>query len=353
MNNEKYFLEKNEKMLFLEIKKGSKINNYSFQENVYLPVNSDDIVNRTKAGDNMEDIPVNLFIEGMFFVLGADPKFRYNGSYKKILKAVDGSDKYIKGKIFDCIKHEKYEDAYIMLKGLIIIEFSKDNCEKAMMLCESLRKINKVYNEELEELIIKSKSFEDFAAPYYYETILNNDKKNFEDARFTLNQYIALGGKVTEEIEEMKNNLDIVNKFSEAKEIVYDDPKKALELLLPLLDTLGDKVEVYYYIAVAYRILESHEKAIFYLNDALAINSDYVEVYNELGINYACIQNYERAIEYFRRVFEVTKALEVCTNLIMCYMNINDMKQAKAHLEIAKKLNPDDEIVKEIEKVLK
>jgi len=52
MSNENYFLEKLEKMLFLEIKKGSKINEYVFKDNIYLPVNSDKIVSKTKEGDD-------------------------------------------------------------------------------------------------------------------------------------------------------------------------------------------------------------------------------------------------------------------------------------------------------------
>ena len=60
MGNENYFLEKLEKMLFLEIKKGSKINEYTFKENIYLPVNSDKIVSKTKEGDDLSDIPVNF-----------------------------------------------------------------------------------------------------------------------------------------------------------------------------------------------------------------------------------------------------------------------------------------------------
>lgn len=353
MSNKNYFLEKVEKMLFLEIKEGSKINNYIFKENVYLPVNSDKIINKAKEGDDLSNIPVNFFIEGMAFVLGADNNFRFNKVYKEIIKSIHGSENYIKGKIFENIKTEKYEDGYIMTKGLLEIDMSKDVIEKAFLLANTLKDTNRIYKEELRELVDKGKSFMDYALPYYYETLIHNEEGEYDKAQFSINQYYALGGKATEEIEELKNNLDIVNKFNEGKELVYEEPKKALEVLIPLLDLLADKVEIYYYIAVAYRNLQSFEKAIYYLNEAVAIESDYVEVYNELGINYASLDDFERAIAYFKKVFEVTKALEVCTNLIMCYININDLKQAKIHLEIAKKINSEDEIVKELEKILK
>ncbi|MEG1254716.1 tetratricopeptide repeat protein [Clostridium sp.] len=353
MSNENYFLEKLEKMLFLEIKKGSKINEYTFKENIYLPVSSDKIVSKAKAGDDLADIPVNIFVEGMFYALGADKNFKFNDTYVEVIKSIPNSTNYIKGKIFENIKNEKYEDGYIMIKGLLQIETTKDILEKALILVDGIRKTNKVFKEEALILIEDAKRIQDYAEPYYYEAIINYEDKNFERAYFNINQYISLGGNITEEIEEIKANLNIINNFDKGKELVYEDSKKALEILLPLIDVLGDNAELFYYIAVAYRILQNYEKAIYYLNEALSIDSDYVQVFNELGINYACLNEFETAIKYFRKVFEVTSSIEVCTNLIMCYVNNKDLNQARIHLDIAKKLDPNDEIVKELDNMLK
>lgn len=353
MSNGNYFLEKLEKMLFLEIKKDSKINEYKFKDNIYMPVSSEKIVNKAKSGDNLQDIPVNLFVEGMFYVLGADEKFTHNGTYIEVIKSIPNSTNYIKGRIFDNIKNDKYEDAFIMLKGLLQVEVSKDNLEKALILADGLRKTHSVFKEEELKLIDLAKKYEDYAAPYYYDAIIKYEDGDMEKAFFNINQYIALGGKVTEEVEELKNNLSIINEYDHGKELVYEEPKKALETLLPLVDVLGNKAELYYYISICYRILQNYEKAIYYLNEALTIDSNYVQVFNELGINYACLNEFGEAIKYFRRVFELTSSIEVCTNLVMCYMNNNEMEQAKTHLEIAKKLDPNDEIVKELEVILK
>lgn len=353
MSNENYFLEKLEKMLFLEIKKGSKINDYIFNDNIYMPVSSEKIVDKAKSGDNLKDIPVNLFVEGMFYVLGADEKFTHNNTYIEVIKSIPNSCNYIKGKIFENIKDEKYEEGYIMLKGLLKVEMSKDNIEKALILSDGLRKTHTAFKEEELKLIELGKEYDEYPMPYYYDAIIKYEDGDIEKAYFNINQYIALGGKVTKEVTELKENLSIINEFDKGKELVYEEPKKALEVLLPLVDVLGNKAEIFYYIAIAYRILQNYEKAVYYLNEALAIDSNYVQVFNELGINYACLSEFEEAIKYFRRVFELTSSIEVCTNLIMCYMNNNDLNQAKIHLEIAKKLDPNDEIVKELEGILK
>lgn len=353
MSIESYLLEKLSKVLFLEIKQGSKINDFYFEENTYLPVIGDKVIEKSKQGDNLENIPVNMFVEGMYYVLGADKNFRFTETYKKLINSIPNSDKFIKGTIFKAIKEEKYEEAYLMLKGLIQLNNSIEIMDKAFLLVDALRSKNSKYKEEEVALINLGKEVVDYATPYYYEAILKNEDKDFESALFSINQYIALGGNVNDEISEMKSALETITQYDKAKEIVYETPKAALEILLPLLDTLGDSAELYYYIAVAYRILENHEKAIYYLNEALAISSDYIEVVNELGINYACLGDFNQAIQYFRKAFEVTKSIEICTNLVMCYANINDVKAAKLHLEIAKKLNPKDEIVLELEQMFK
>jgi len=352
MSIESYLLEKLNGILFLEIKAGSKINNFKFEENTYLPVKGDEVIEKSKQGDNLENIPMNMFVEGMFYVLGTDKNFKFNETYKKLINSVPNSDKFIKGVIFKNIKDNKYEDGYLMLKGLLEIENNEENFDKALLLVDALRNKNSKFKEEEIELIEKAKELKNYSRPYYYEAIIKKEEKDFTGALFSINQYLALGGESNSEVLELKASLETITKYDEAKEIVYDAPKEALEILLPLLDTLGDSAEIYYYIAVAYRILENHEKAIYYLNDALAISSDYVEVVNELGINYACINNYDFAIKYFRKAFEVTKSIEICTNLIMCYLNSNDLKSAKIHLEIAKKLDPKDEIVLELEEIL-
>ncbi|GAA0124700.1 tetratricopeptide repeat protein [Clostridium sp. CTA-19] len=352
MNNiESHFLNKLSKILFLEIKEGTKFNSYEFKENVYLPVRSEDVVGKAKDGDDLKNIPVTLFLEGIFFVLGCDKKFKFNEVYKEIIRDIDGSVKFIKGIIFNNVKNEKYEDAYILLKGLLETEKAKENYNKALLLVDGLRNKNTKYKEEELLLIEECKKIDDFSTPYFYEAILKKEDKDLEGALFAINQYISLGGEQTNDVLEFKNSLEIIGKYEDGKELVYEDPKAALEILLPLIDQLGNTVEIYYYVAIAYRVLENNEKAIYYLNEAQAINSDDVAVVNELGINLACIGDYQNAIRYFRAAFEVTKEVDICTNLIMCYLNLGDMEQAKVHLELAEKINPEDEVLKEIKKL--
>ncbi|MFU0823624.1 tetratricopeptide repeat protein [Clostridium sp.] len=357
MDAKAHFKDKLSNLLFLEMKKErvEAIFNAKFEENeeIYIPIATEDIINKVKEGKNVESIPIGFFIEGMIYVLGADEDFRFNNIYKKLINSVPKSSEFIKGKIAEKVKSKKYEEAYIMLKGFLQINKSKEVFDKLIILSDNLRASNDMYIEEELEIIHKAKSIEDYALPYLYEAMLERDKGDYYGALFSINNYISKGGEETAEIIEFKESLKIINEYDRAKKIVYEEPKEALQILLPMLDQLGDSSEIYYYIAIAYRILENFEKAIYYLQSSIEIDSSYPEVFNEMGINYASLGDFETAVKYLRKVFEATKSIEVCTNLIMCYINMGDYKQARLHLEIAKKINKEDEIVKELEIMLK
>ncbi|MGG7164300.1 tetratricopeptide repeat protein [Clostridium ihumii] len=353
MNIDSYLLDKLSKILFLEIKKGTKLGNYEFKENIYLPVKSEDVVGKAKDGDDLKNIPITLFLEGIFFVLGCDNNFKYNNEYKDIVMNIDGSLKFIKGNIFKNIKESKYEDAYILLKGLIKVEKLNTNYDKAFLLLEALRNTKLVFKEEELKLIDECKKIIGFSTPYLYEAIIKKEDNDYKLSLVALNEYLNLNGEKTNEVIELKDSLEIITSYNKGKEMVYSEPKEALKILLPLMDKLSDTVEIYYYIAVANRMLENYEKAIYYLNEAQMINNDDISVVNEMGINYASLGNYDSAIKYFRAAFEVTKAIDICTNLIMCYINIGDLKQVKLHIEIAEKLDSNDEVLKEIKSMLK
>ncbi|MCB2289061.1 capsular biosynthesis protein [Clostridium sp. CS001] len=348
-----YFAEKLATILFLEIKKNSKINEFVILEDIYFPVRTNEIIEKVKKNESFDNIPVNLFIEGMFYVLGADELFKYNKEYKEIIRAIPNSTGFIKGVIFQEIKNENYEEAYIILKGLLSIEENQENFDKIFMLVDKLRNTNVMFKEEEQELIQKAKEIPGYSNPYLYEALVFNSEKKYDLALIALSNYFANGGEQTTEIIELKNDMENVTKFQKAKEIVHDNPKAALEIFIPLMEQIGDSPDIYYHTAVAYRILKNYEKAIYYLNEAVVMDEDLIEVINEFGVNYACLENYETAIKYFRKAFEVTKSIEICTNLVMCYLNVKDFHQARMHLDIAKKINPEDEIVIQLENMLK
>src|SRR3712207_661305 len=143
MNIKPNFHDKLDTVLFLQIHKErlKELFNIDIDENMYMPIKSEEIVNDIKNGVDMNTIPLSYFIESMYFVLGADKDFKFSNVYKKMLLNIPETLKFIKGKIFINIDKKNYEEAYILLKGLLQMEESKDNFEKALMLVDKLRNL--------------------------------------------------------------------------------------------------------------------------------------------------------------------------------------------------------------------
>lgn len=354
MNIKSYFAGKLSKLLFLEVNKENikKIFKISLQEDIYIPIDAKYIVDNIKVQNNMDKIPIVYFIHGMAYMLGADENFKFNKYYKYIILQNENYNKFIKSIIGKNVKNKNYEEAYIVLKGLSQIEDTVEIYDKLIIMAEQIRKENKLYKEEELNIIQKAKLKSNYALPYLYESIIEKEDENYEKALSCINSYIAKGGKETLEVTDMKQWLKSEVDYVKGKELLEDNPMEALKYLIPLIDVLENNSSIYYYIAVGYRMIKNHEKAIYYLNEALSIDSDLVEVVNEMGINYASLGNYERAISYLRKAFEVTKSVEICTNLVLCYLNSGNLKDAKVHLEIAKKLDPKDQVVLELEEII-
>lgn len=354
MDEKSYFSDKLSSVLFLEINKDKLMSlfNLYLTENVYMPIKSSKIIDGIKSGNNLDEISINNFLEGMYYVLGIDENFKYCDIYVEMLLSYNQSIPFIKNIIFNEIKKEQYEDAYIFIKGLVNIEKNTENYEKLLYVADLLRTRDKAFTDEELAIIDKAKELENFSVPYLYEALINKDKTQYDAALFSINTYISKGGKQTAEISELIHSLKNIVNYEEGKALLSEDADKALKLLLPLLEEYSDNASLYYNIAVGYRILQNYEKAIYYLNEALELDDALVEVVNELGINYAFLGDFDKAIQYLRKAFEATKSVEICTNLIMCYLDAGDTEQAKNHLEIAKKLDSKDEIVMEIAALL-
>lgn len=336
------------KLLFLELKKGSYLGEYYINKEIYVPIKATSIIDDINKGGKMDKVPISAFIEGMTYVLGSDKEFKYNEDYIEILNSIEISVNVIKNKIFNEIQGKKYEEAYVLIKGLLNIEKSEDVYNKTFILLQQLKSLDKDYIEEEFEIIDEAKKLSNYAEVYLYEAIAYKDNKNFEKALVSIHTYLEMGGKETKEITELKEFLLNINQFNKGKELSMENPEEALKHLIPLIDYYSDSPNIYYYIAVSYRNLGNFEKAIYYLNEAATIDDAVIEVLNEYGINYASLGEFNKAISFFEKAFEAIKNVEICTNIVMCYLNIKDLENAEKFMKEAMKLDKEDEVVKEL-----
>lgn len=360
MNYKTMYKDKLSKLLFLEMnmdgfKRSINIPSYvSFENNdLYMPISAEYIASNANDEIKINNLPIYYFIEGMFIAFGADENMRYNKDYGIILSYIPNSEECIKSIIADRIKHDRLEDAYILLKGLYRYTREEEILIKLLAVGETIREKDSAFTELLlEDIDLCKEKFEKVPEPYLYNALILKDKGDFRGAQVEINEYLNKGGERNPQIEIILEDINNISNYEKAIELVKDDPKKSIELLKPLLDHFDKNPLIYYYLGVACRRLEKYRKAIFYLEKSLEIESGILEVVNELGMNYACVGEYEEAIKYFKKAFEASKEVEICTNIVMCYINLGDKENANLNLDIAKKLDPEDEIVKEIDAML-
>lgn len=352
--------EKLGKLLFLEMniegfKKTVGIPEYVTFKNkdLYIPISSEYISSNIENEIKIKNLPIYYFIEGMFLAMGSDETLRFNDDYELILDYIKDTESCIKSLISKNIEKDKLLDGYVLLKGYYNYSKDLDVMKKLLLVGESLREKDSGFNDILlEEIDYCEKGGLNIAEAYLYKAIVLKDKGDFSAAKVAMNEYHNRGGKVTPEVEIINKDIDNIFTYEKAIELLNEDPEESIEMLLKLTEEFDSNPLIYYYIALGFRKLEDYEKAIYYLKESLQIESGILEVVVELGVNYACIGEFNEAIKYFRKAFEASKEVEVCTNIVMCYLNLNDYENAKLHLDIAKSINSDDEIVKQLDKML-
>ena len=360
MDYKAVFKEKLGKLLFLELNWDGFKKSVGIPEGVslktkdlYMPISSSYVASHANDTYKISNLPIYYFIEGMLLSLGADENLSYCEDYIIIFNNLKDSEECGKALVANKIKSDELIDAYLLLKGLYLATGNEEYYKRLLLVGEAQREKDSAFSEIILIDIEEGKSeFIDLPDPYLYKAIILKSKGDFKGAKVEIKKYLNKGGGVTFEIKTIINDIDNVSSYEKAIELLDESPEKSIGLLLSLVDVFDSNPLLYYYLGVAYRKLDNYEKAIYYLNESLNIESGILEVVNELGVNYACLGDFETAIKYFKKGFEASKDVEICTNIVMCYLNLGDKENAKLHLDIAKKLNPEDEVVVDLDRIL-
>ena len=352
--------EKMGKLLFLEMNiKGFKesigIPEYVEFKNkdLYLPISTEYISSNIGNEIKIKNLPIYYFIEGMFIAFGCDENLRFNEDYELILDYIKDTENCIKSLISKRIEDKRYLDAYLLLKGYYTYSKDLDVMKRILLVGETIREEDSSFKDLLlEDIDYCINNNLKIAEPYLYQAIVLKNDGDFKAARVAINEYLNKGGKVTKEVEIIKADIQNISDYENAIEYLAEDPAKSIEILLRLAEEFEENPLIYYYLGIGFRKLEDYNQAIYYLKESVKRESGILEVIVELGLNYACINEFEEAIKLFKKAFEASRDVEICTNIVMCYLNLNDLENAKLHLDIAKNLNPDDEIVKQLETMI-
>lgn len=361
MDYKAVFKEKLSKLLFLELdwngfKKATGIipTTSIKADDLYIPISSNYLA--SNAGEEMKlgNLPIYYFIEGMLLALGADEDLKYCHDYIIILNNLKDSEECAKTLIADRIKKDELIYAYILVKGLVRMTEDEEYYKKMLLIGESIREEDSTFKKILlEDLEVGKEKYKDLPEIELYSAIIYKDENDYSKSKAYIKKYLDKGGQMTEEIKVLIKDIESISSYEKAIDLLETSPEKSIGILLSLIEDFDKNPLLYYYLGVAYRKIQNYEKAIDYLNESIRLESGILEVVTELGLNYACIGDFNASIKYFKKAFEASRDIAICTNLIMCYLNLGDAKNAKLHYDIAKELDSEDEVVKELESLIK
>ena len=148
----------------------------------------------------------------MFLAIGADKDLKYNDDYEVILSYIKDSDNCIRSIISNKIKEDKLVDAYLLLKGYYRVSKDIDVMKKLLLVGEGIREKDSGFKDILlTDIDYCESNLLKIPESYLYKALILKDANDYKSARVAINEYINMGGKITEEI---KGLLDDINNIS-------------------------------------------------------------------------------------------------------------------------------------------
>ena len=360
-----YLKKQTEKISFIELKKNSyiDINGYKIENNIPLPIVTLTLVDEIKSGNVYEEIKVSRLIEGIIYILGIDPEFKYSQEYKRILYKYDDNIKsYILYKGMQEMKNENYEDGMIYFRALI----SMNNDIKALFnygICLE-EKAKKYFNtgqkKEGEAFLIEStKNFESildidegYSLAYYKLGYHYRYYEQYQKARIVWEKFMNIE-KDIEMVEEIRKELELIidnADFEEGCNLIFTGKfDEALEILNKLKERCNDWWSLEYMIGLGYKGIGEYEESIKFFEKAIELNPNEVDVYNEFGISLYAIGHIEESIKVFDKAIEIdNKNYKTICNRGLVYLNLGIFDKATLDIDKAYELCPNDDTVKKL-----
>ncbi|MBU5427293.1 tetratricopeptide repeat protein [Tissierella pigra] len=356
-----YFKRQANRVTFMELKEDTTINikGYPINENIPLPIITDVLIDEIKEGNLEEEIKLEYIINGIVYLMGIDPEFKYIQDYKKIIMEYNEKvEEYI---FFQGIKRMEAKDhigGAICFRALKLI--NSKNLNGIFNYAFALEEISKEYFEkeqEKEGSIFLSKSTRElesildiddkYPLAYYklgYHYKFNNQ---YLKAKLIWTKYLTLDRdeirlqEIRGEIELIENDVALESGLSYLSREYFE---QALDVFLKLLPKFEKWWELKYLIGACYKGLGELEKAIDYFYESLDLYKEDSDVYNELGICLFTIEDLDNAIDVYTEGIEnIQNDYKLLFNRGLCYLQLGNLEKAYEDISEAVKLNPNDE----------
>lgn len=357
---DKYFKKKTDKITFMEFKNdvSTNIKGYPLDKDIPLPIITDILLSEIVEGNIEEEIKLGHVIEGIIYVMGIDPQFKYIEDYKNILMSYnEKAEDYIFYQGIKAMEEDDYEKGAIYFRALRYI--NPNNINGIFNYALILEGIAKVYLEKDDDkgMEFLKKSTNEL------ETILDIDDKyplayyklgyhykfsqQYLKAKLIWTKHLTLDRdelrlqEIRGEIELIDNDVLMETGLTYLAREYFD---KALDVFLKLLPKFDKWWELKYLIGASYKGMSDFENAINYFQEALNLHKTSSDVYNELGICLFTVGDMDNAIDVFSEGIEnIPDEYKLIFNRGLCYLQLGKLEDAYGDIKNAVELNPNDE----------
>jgi tetratricopeptide (TPR) repeat protein len=359
---EEFFKSKTDNLSFMHLKEEASVNirGYKISSDIPMPMLIDELVEEIKTNRAQEEIKITSFIDGMIYVIGVDPGFKYADEYKKILyKYNENIEDYILYKGIKFMDDNKIDDSLAFMKALVTLNNSniKGIFNYACALEEKANRLfkynqNKLAKKFLGEAVSQLEDITNiepnFSLAYYKLGYHYMHMKQFKKCQITWEKFLDLDDN-EDRIEEIEVNLakiqDDVTYEEGYYEILRGKAEVGLEKLLPLKEKYSDWWNLLFIIGLGYRQLGRFVEAKKEFENVLAIKPNQPDTLNELGLCLASLGEYEEAVNRFTQAINLRpNDYEIKCNRGMTYLKLGKLDEAAKDIEAAYKQNPNDEI---------
>ncbi len=356
-------------ILFVNLNKDIIIGGEVFlDKSIEIPIISNDLSNNIKEKKFDELINTEDLAKSMGYLLALDNEFKYIDEYKNFLLRVDKNIyKFYLSLALNKANEKRYDEAIIYFHACYI--FNKEDLD---FLINYGRVLVDIHTKEFDKkgttskYIVEAKEVYDYLLENYpnnplihYDLAfiyLNDNNNTLAKKHFLLALELKIDNSYNDKI--LKYLTDIESKVIYEKGIdliLNDRVQEGLEKLLSLEIEYNDWWNLYFYIALGYKLNNDLYNAIRYYNKVLELNTGHYQTMKELGFLYLEIKDYDKAIEKFHDAYLInSKDVGDISNVSLAYIYKGDYINARKYIDIALKYDENnDEGLKKMIEVLK
>lgn len=353
---EKKIKEKLKDIVFIELKKSVKIKDITIEE-IPFPVKMNNLLEGIKNGEINENFDVLRITEGIVFLLGIEPDFKYSKEYCEIIKAVHPNTKdyilYLSKKYLDL--GNTIESYICLLSQSVIVGYDSD------LYFTKLGVLEEIYNKYEEELDEEEKQniIEELLKGYEQISI----KENYPLSYYKLGHInLALGNHLkamlyfkkflnNEGNDELKNEvraqMDVIEDYARVEEgeayLRYGKFNEAESAFNKVSKNYTEQDKILYYKSVINYHLGNYIEANDLVEQAIELEKR-EEYYNHIALVNVALDKVEKSINWFEQGLEaIENSYTLNYNLGLLYYNLHD-KKAKEYFIKANEIKPSEQL---------